>query len=96
MEKQEQVILGDGTAISGACASDGDGKIWIMVLDLADPHNSVIGLIQALATEEARARVEYRFGDREPDVFEGYTEIDTVRCDSDGYCSARLRRPEMY
>lgn len=91
-ETVEKVILGDGTEIAAAAASDGNGKIWIMIRDADDPCNNVAALIQALCAEGAAERIEYRLNDHEPEVFTGYSEVDTVRMDSDGMCSARLRK----
>ena len=97
-ELVEKVILGNGTEITGFAGKDGDGALWITVKDQSDPCNSVMGMIMALSAEGAADRIEYLYGDREPWIFIGYTEIDTVKMDSDGYqgqyCSARLRRPE--
>lgn len=84
--------LADGTIINGSCASDGGGKIWIVIDDPEDPHNSIVNLAMIL-TAEATARITYQFMEEEPKVFEGYTEVDVIRMNSDGICSARLRKP---
>ena len=91
----EKVILGDGTEIAGAAAaSDGNWMIWIMIRDYNSPYNTVAGLIAALCAEGATETITYEANGREEAAFTGYTEIDTVRSDSDGMCSARLRRPD--
>lgn len=90
----ETVILGNGTEISGAAASDGNWMVWIMIKDRDDPHNSVQALIRALCAAGAADRIEYRINGRKTEAFEGYTVVDTVRMDSEGMCSARLRQPD--
>lgn len=93
-ETIQKVILGNGTEISGGAASDGSWMIWIMIYDPEDPHNSVPALIRALCAAGAADRIESRINGRTQAVFEGYTVIDTVRMDSNGMCSARLRQPD--
>ena len=94
VETIQKVILGDGTEISGGAASDGNWMIWIMIDDPEDPYNSIPKLIQALCAKGAADRIESRINGKTQEVFEGYTVIDTVRMNSDGMCSARLRRPD--
>ncbi len=90
----EKVILGDGTELLASAASDGDGKIWVMMRDEEDPHNTIPGLLMALSAEGATDRIVSMLGEKELAVYVGYTEIDTIRMDSDGMCSARLRMPQ--
>lgn len=88
---RRQVILADGTVMSGDAGAVGDSVLWIWIRDAGDPCCGIAELSRALAAPGALDSVTVLDGG-ESTVYTGYARVTAVKNYQGELVCARLEK----